>query len=62
MVQASATKSSVNAHLQKTEHTYNRDTMPADASVVLEDNVAALVDRKTVILVVDNAKRTEMRS
>ena len=53
--------SSGKEHTPKKQHTYNRDTVPADASVVLEDNVAALVDRKTVVLVVDNAKRTEMR-
>ena len=35
---------------------YNRDTVPADAGVVLEDDVAALVDSKAVILVMDRAE------
>ena len=35
--------------------TYDRDTVPADASVALEDNVAAFVNRKAVVLVVDRA-------
>ena len=35
--------------------TYDRDTVPADASVALEDNVAAFVNRKAVVLVVDCA-------
>ena len=37
--------------------TYDRDTVPADASVALEDNVAAFVNRKAVVLVVDRAIR-----
>lgn len=35
--------------------TYNRDTVATNARVALEDDVAALVDGKTVVLVVDRA-------
>ena len=35
--------------------TYNRDTVATNAGVALEDDVAALVDGKTVVLVVDRA-------
>ena len=37
------------------EGMYDRDTVPADASVALEDYVAAFVDCKAVVLVVDRA-------
>ena len=36
--------------------TYDRDTVATNAGVALEDDVAALVDGKTVVLVVDCAK------
>ena len=35
--------------------THDRDTVAADARVALEDDIAALVDGKAVILVVDGA-------
>lgn len=40
---------------KRKNNAYNRDTVSTDASVALEDNVGALVNRKTVVLVVDSA-------
>lgn len=51
-----ASKKSGKLYLRNQKGTYNRDTVPASASVVLEDDVAALVDRKAVVLVVNHAK------
>ena len=39
------------------EVTHNRDTVATDAGVALEHDVAALVDRQTVILVMDSANK-----
>ena len=41
--------------------TYDGDTVATRASIPLEGDITTLVDSKTVVLVVDNAKRTEMR-
>ena len=49
-------------HLQSQERTHDRDTVPADASVVLEDDVTTLVDREAVVLVVNHAKCMPVRS
>lgn len=41
--------------MNKRYETHNRDTVTTDAGVTLEDDVAALVDREAVVLVVDRA-------